>query len=109
MGADFDLSAYNAAHGYGSIDGIERIDLDDGAAQALTFDFLDFAHLSDQNVAPLEAANALLILGDGGDTIHMGAGWTHFGDQTIGGTTFELYAHGDSVIGIDQDIGNVLP
>jgi len=88
----------------------------DDAAQTLTLDYLDFTHLSDEKVDTVDAAQTLLILGDAADTVHMGDGWTHIGSQTVGGTVFELYGHdyapGDStpmLIGVDHDIGNVLP
>jgi hypothetical protein len=116
VSSDLDLSALNAARGYDVIDGIEQIDLKDDAAQTLTLDYLDFTHLSDEKVDTVDAAQTLLILGDAADTVHMGDGWTQIGSQTVDGTLFDLYGHdytpGDPapmVIGIDHDIGNVLP
>jgi hypothetical protein len=111
VSGDLDLSSLNASSGYDTVTGIEQIDLDNGEGQTLSFDFLDFIHLNDERVAPVGEANALLIRGDEGDSVQIGAGWTEIGTQNVDGVDFSVYSHDPetALLYIERDIGNVGP
>jgi hypothetical protein len=84
---------------------IERIDIGGTGSNALTLGVLDVLNLS-------EESNELLVLGEAGDVVNRGAGWTTAasggsngdGTSTIDGQTYQIYAAGQATLLIDTDI-----
>jgi hypothetical protein len=84
---------------------IERIDIGGSGNNILTVSTLDVLNLSD-------ASNELLVLGNAGDVVNRGAGWTTAasggtngdGTSTIGGQTYQIYTAGQATLLIDTDI-----
>jgi hypothetical protein len=84
---------------------IERIDIGVSGSNTLTLGVLDVLNLS-------EESNELLVLGDAGDTVNRGAGWTTAatggsngdGTSTINGQTYQIYTAGQATLLIDTDI-----
>ena len=77
-----------------TIEGIEIIDLQNGGGNhSLTLDLQEVLNISD-------TSNSLTVLGDGDDSVDIGAGWTSQG--TAGG--FETFTQGAAALVIDEDI-----
>ena len=77
-----------------TIEGIEIIDLQNGGGNhSLTLDLQEVLNISD-------TSNSLTVLGDGDDSVDIGAGWTSQG--TAGG--FETFTQGAATLVIDEDI-----
>jgi Ca2+-binding RTX toxin-like protein len=84
---------------------IERIDIGGTGSNTLTLSVLDVLNLSDES-------NELLVLGDAGDVVNRGAGWTTAasggsngdGTSTIDGQTYQVYTAGQATLLIDTDI-----
>ncbi len=84
---------------------IERIDIGGTGNNTLTLSVLDVLNLSD-------VSNELLVLGDAGDVVNRGAGWTTAasggsngnGTSTIDGETYQIYTAGQATLLIDTDI-----
>ena len=74
---------------------IEVIDLQEGAgSHSLTLDLQEVLNLSD-------TSNTLTILGDGADTVDIGAGWTLAAGTPAG---FDTYTQGAATLVVDADI-----
>jgi hypothetical protein len=84
---------------------IERIDIGGAGDNTLTLSVLDVLNLSD-------ASNELLVLGDAGDVVNQGAGWTTAasggtngnGTSTIDGQTYQIYTAGQASLLVDTDM-----
>ena len=84
---------------------IERIDIGGTGNNTLTLSVLDVLNLSDES-------NELLVLGDAGDVVNRGAGWTTAasggtngnGTSTIDGQTYQIYNAGQATLLVDIDI-----
>jgi hypothetical protein len=84
---------------------IERIDIGGTGNNTLTLGVLDVLNLSDES-------NELLVLGETGDVVNRGAGWTAAasggsngdGTSTIDGQTYQIYNAGQATLLIDTDI-----
>ena len=83
-----------------AIRGIERIDLTGSGGNVLTLSITDVLDLSD-------SSNQLLVLGNAGDTVHMGAGWTTGAVVTIAGQTYQSYGAGLATLLVDTDVTTV--
>src|SRR5262249_8812369 len=59
--------------------------------------------------------NHLLVMGDSGDTVKCGAGWTTAvtggtngnGTSTIGGEIYQIYTAGQAILLVDTDVSTV--
>ena len=84
---------------------IERIDIGGTGSNTLTLGVLDVLNLS-------EESNELLVLGEAGDVVNRGSGWTTAasggsngdGTSTIDGQTYQIYTAGQATLLIDTDI-----
>jgi hypothetical protein len=84
---------------------IERIDIGGTGNNTLTLGVLDVVNLSDES-------NELLVLGETGDVVNRGTGWTTAasggsngdGTSTIDGQTYQIYTAGQATLLIDTDI-----
>ena len=84
---------------------IERIDIDGTGSNTLTLSVRDVLSLSDDS-------NELVVLGDAGDVVNRGAGWTTAsaggtngnGTSTIDGETFQIYTAGQASLLVDTDM-----
>jgi Ca2+-binding RTX toxin-like protein len=84
---------------------IERIDIGGTGSNTLTLSVRDVLNLS-------EESNELLVLGDAGDVVNRGTGWTTAitggtngnGTSTIGGETFQIYAAGQATLLLDTEM-----
>ena len=84
---------------------IERIDISGTGGNTLTLSVRDVLNLS-------EESNALLVLGDAGDVVNRGAGWTTAttggtngnGTSTIDGEKFQIYTAGQAALLVDTDV-----
>jgi hypothetical protein len=84
---------------------IERIDIGGSGGNTLTLGVLDVLNLSDES-------NELLVLGEAGDVVNRGSGWTTAasggsngdGTSTIDGQTYQIYTAGQATLLIDTDI-----
>jgi hypothetical protein len=84
---------------------IERIDIGGSGSNTLTLSVLDVLNLSDES-------NELLVLGEAGDVVNRGAGWTTAatggsngdGTSTIDGQTYQIYTAGQASLLVDEDI-----
>lgn len=83
-----------------AIKGIERIDLTGSGDNALKLAIQDVLDLSD-------SSNQLLVLGDAGDTLHKGAGWTAGAVVSIGGQDYQTYTAGQATLLVDTDVISV--
>jgi hypothetical protein len=100
-GLDLDLTALADSR----TRSIERIDIGGSGGNTLTLSVLDVLNLS-------EESNELLVLGDAGDVVNRGVGWTTAatggsngnGTSTIDGQTYQIYTAGQATLLIDTDI-----
>jgi hypothetical protein len=100
-GLDLDLTALADSR----TRSIERIDIGGTGNNTLTLGVLDVLNLSDES-------NELLVLGEAGDVVNRGAGWTTAasggsngnGTSTIDGQTYQIYTAGQATMLIDTDI-----
>jgi len=100
-GLHLDLTAL----GDSRIRSIERIDVSGAGDNTLTLSVRDVLNLSDDS-------NQLLVLGDAGDTVNRGAGWTTAasggsngnGTSTIDGETYQIYTAGQATLLVDTDM-----
>jgi hypothetical protein len=84
---------------------IERIDIGGTGNNTLTLSVRDVLNLS-------EESNELLVLGDAGDVVNRGAGWTTAntggtngnGTSTIDGETYQIYTAGQATLLVDTDV-----
>jgi hypothetical protein len=84
---------------------IERIDIGGTGNSTLTLSVRDVLNLS-------EESNELLVLGDAGDVVNRGAGWTTAttggtngnGTSTIDGETFQIFSAGQAALLVDTDM-----
>ena len=84
---------------------IERIDIGGTGNNTLTLSVREVLNLS-------EEANALLVLGDAGDLVNQGPGWTATttggtngnGTSTIDGDMFQIYHAGAANLLVDTDM-----
>jgi hypothetical protein len=84
---------------------IERIDIGGSGSNTLTLGVLDVLNLS-------EESNELLVLGEAGDVVNRGTGWTTAatggsngdGTSTIDGQTYQIYTAGQATLLVDTDI-----
>ena len=62
-----------------------------------------------------DSSNQLLVMGDNGDTVNCGAGWTTAatggtngnGTSTIGGEIYQIYTAGQAILMVDVDVSTV--
>ena len=80
-----------------AIKGIERIDLAGSGNNALTLSIADVLDLS-------KSSNQLLVMGDAGDTVNRGAGWTAGAVVSIDGQTYQTYTAGQATLLVDTDV-----
>jgi hypothetical protein len=80
---------------------IERIDLTGSGNNALTLNAQEVLDLS-------STSDALRVLGNAGDTVHRGGGWTTGADDVIAGTTYHSYTQGLATLLVDSDIASVV-
>ena len=100
-GLDLDLTALADSR----TRSIERIDIGGTGSNALTLGVLDVLNLSDES-------NELLVLGEAGDVVNRGSGWTTAatggsngdGTSTIDGETYQIYTAGQASLLVDADI-----
>ncbi|HJR22793.1 MAG TPA: hypothetical protein VJ822_14285, partial [Dongiaceae bacterium] len=84
---------------------IERIDIGGTGNNTLTLSVLDVLNLSDES-------NELLVLGDTGDVVNQGPGWTAAlsggtngnGTSTIDGQTYQIHTAGQATLLVDTDM-----
>jgi hypothetical protein len=84
---------------------IERIDIGGTGSNTLTLGVLDVLNLSDES-------NELLVLGEVGDVVNRGAGWTTAasggsngnGTSTIDGQIYQIFTAGQATLLIDTDM-----
>jgi hypothetical protein len=84
---------------------IERIDISGSGNNTLTLSVRDVLNLSDES-------NELVVLGDAGDAVNRGAGWTAAstggtngnGTSMIGSETFQIYNAGPATLLVDTDM-----
>ncbi|MBA4099030.1 MAG: hypothetical protein C0484_19985 [Rhodospirillum sp.] len=84
---------------------LERIDMTGSGDNTLTLSVRDVLNLSAES-------NELLVLGDAGDVVNRGAGWTTAtiggtngnGTSTIDGETFQIYTAGQAALLVDTDV-----
>ena len=82
----------------GTVAGFEHIDMTDPGAQAITLTLADVLDMSD-------TTNTLFIDGGANDSVTLtDQGWVLQGQEDVGGTTYDVYASGDALLYIDQDI-----
>ncbi|MGE4219550.1 MAG: hypothetical protein AB7G39_08895, partial [Alphaproteobacteria bacterium] len=72
---------------------IEHIDMTDGASQALIIDIAKVLAMSVGTNALTDTADTLIISGDAGDSVGLGAGWTNSGTTTIDNESYAIYQH----------------
>ena len=85
---DVDLAAFG-----GTIEGLERIDMEaDAGANSLSLTLTDVLDISDTDV--------LTVLGDAGDSVDAGTGWT---DGGIAGA-YHVYTQGSATLNLDTDL-----
>jgi hypothetical protein len=100
-GLDLDLTALADSR----TRSIERINIGGTGSNTLTLGVLDVLNLS-------EESNELLVLGEAGDLVNRGTGWTTAasggsngnGTSTIDGQTYQIYTAGQSTLLIDTDM-----
>jgi hypothetical protein len=100
-GLDLDLTALADSR----TRSIERIDFGGSGSNTLTLGVLDVLNLS-------EESNELLVLGEAGDVVNRGSGWTTAatggsngdGTSTIDGQTYQIYTAGQATLLIDTEI-----
>jgi hypothetical protein len=84
---------------------LERIDIGGTGNNTLTLNVLEVLNLSDES-------NELLVLGDAGDVVNQGPGWTAAasggtngnGTSTIDGQTYQIYNAGQAALLVDTDM-----
>jgi Ca2+-binding RTX toxin-like protein len=84
---------------------IERIDIGGTGNNTLTLSVRDVLNLSDES-------NELLVLGDAGDVVNRGTGWTTAttggtngnGTSIIDGQTYQIYTAGQATLHVDTDM-----
>ncbi|MEA3209164.1 MAG: hypothetical protein QOE70_2221 [Chthoniobacter sp.] len=84
------------------LQGIERIDLNTTGPNSLTLSPLEVLNLS-------PTSNTLTVIGDAGDTVNFGAGWTRVADTTIGGAPFQVFKSGAATLNISAAVAHPLP
>jgi hypothetical protein len=100
-GLDLDLTALADSR----TRSIERIDIGGTGNNTLTLSVLEVLNLS-------EESNELLVLGEAGDVVNQGAGWTAAssggtngnGTSTIEGQTYQIYNAGQAALLLDTDM-----
>jgi hypothetical protein len=76
---------------------IEQIDINGTGDNALSLSVDDVLNLSDES-------NELLVKGNAGDTVTIGAGWAAGGTTNVGGQTYQIYTAGAATLKVDTDI-----
>lgn len=106
-GASIDLTAIPGNR----INGIEVIDLEDGATETLTLDLATVIAITgsgstNASSSPFATndAHTLAILRDSDDTINIGAGWTQGANETIDSKTFEVFTQDGATVKIQSAI-----
>ena len=94
-GAEFTLDL-TALAGKGT-SSIEQIDLTGSGDNTLKLSVADVLDLSDES-------NELVVKGDAGDRVNIGAGWTAGGTTDIAGQTYQIYTAGAATLKVDTDI-----
>ena len=84
-----------------AIKGIEQIDIGGSGNNTLTLSIADVLDLSN-------SSNQLLVMGDAGDIVHKGAGWTAGAVVTIAGQDYQTYTAGSASLLIDTDIAQAV-
>jgi hypothetical protein len=87
---------------------IERIDITGTGANSLTLSVLDVLNLS-------EESNELVVMGNAGDVVNRGAGWTTAssggtngdGTSTIDGATYQIYVAGQATLLLDTEMTTI--
>jgi len=97
-GLTFDLSTIPD----NKLTGIERIDITGLSPNTLVLNFQEVINLSDES-------NALVVIGDGDDTVKVGSGWTASGQQQIEGKTFDYFVQGAASVAVSVEVNVVMP
>ena len=90
------------APAHAKLHGIERIDLTGSGANTLTLNVREVLDLS-------PTSNTLTVLGDAGDAVNFGAGWSLFGQETIGGTVFDVFVAGAATLKVASAVTTPVP
>ena len=80
-----------------AIKGIEQIDITGSGSNTLTLAIADVLDLS-------KSSNQLIVMGDAGDTVHKGAGWSAVAVVSIGGQDYQTYTAGKATLLVDTDV-----
>jgi len=91
MSEDANLIEPNAGDGESGADGGMRVKLD--IADVLTF---------------ADDSHTLCVLGNPGDSLEAGGGWTPIGQETLDGAVFNVYAQDGAILKVDVDIDQSL-
>jgi Ca2+-binding RTX toxin-like protein len=83
-----------------AITGIEQIDIGGSGNNVLTLSVADVLDLS-------KSSNQLLVMGDAGDSVHRGAGWSAGAVVSIDGQTYQTYTAGQATLLVDTDVAVV--
>ena len=83
-----------------AIKGIEQIDIGSSGNNTLTLSIADVLDLSN-------TSNQLLVMGDAGDTVHKGGGWTAGAVVTVAGQDYQTYTAGQATLLVDTDVTTV--
>jgi len=83
-----------------AIKGIEQIDIGGSGNNTLTLSIADVLDLSN-------TSNQLLVMGDAGDTVHKGAGWTAGAVVIVAGQDYQTYTAGQATLLVDTDVSAV--
>jgi Ca2+-binding RTX toxin-like protein len=92
-GESLDLSTINDSYFFNLYTGIEKIDLTGSGNNSLTLDKHDVLNLSD-------TSDSLYVLGNSGDSVNGGSGWTDAGDDG----DYSIYQSNEATLYIDSDI-----
>jgi Ca2+-binding RTX toxin-like protein len=85
----------------GVIANMERIDLTGSGNNTLTLNAAEILDLS-------STSNTLRVLGNSGDTVHRGGGWTHGPDKMISGQSYDTYTQELATLLVDSDITSIV-
>src|SRR5205085_7717350 len=82
--------------------GIERVDLTGSGANTLTLSVREVLNLSPNS-------NTLTVVGDADDRVNFGPGWILYGEETIGGTVFDVFIAGAATLKVASAVSTPLP
>lgn len=95
-GRNVDLTAFPNS----LISGVERIGLTGSGDNTLTLNVND--------VLAMSTTNTVRILGDTGDVVHRGGGWTQGANEVIGANTYRSYTQNGAELLVDTNITSLV-